>query len=544
MADNEQIHVRDVPGIARRQHLPRADRGDHPSPRARVGLLRRQLHRLLTPDQVTQIAGDERARPGAARAAASPRSCLPRATLLAPPLTEGEGMVDRRPRPRPHRQTQAHDGFGRTLQPPRALRSSSIRREPQPTVRELSDPFVAEASNPSEPRNKNGPFVAALEGLPAEPSASRHRGARFGAPDLRYALARSERPRLEPEGWGRALGPQSRDPRRSHVDGPDHDPRLGTLAVHRRSLGGRRAGEPLPSRGMGRRASFPRQPRFYSRSTADGVPYWKIATLHAADVLATTVLQTCTRYGNRKTSCQFCAIGQSLAAKSTIAEKTPAAAGGSRRSAAVELDGVRHLVMTTGTPATDDRGARVLADCARAIKTQRPLPVQAQCEPPADFAWFRAAARRGRGRARAAPRSRERAGAAAHHAGQGGGARWPVTSTLSQRAVEIFGRGQVSTYILAGLGDTRGRDRRSVPSGSSRSECTRSWCRSCPSRARRLEHHEPPSPMLMDRRLARVLRASLARGGLTSAEIKAGCARCGACSSLKVREAAEGRPDA
>src|SRR4051794_17551400 len=79
-----------------------------------------------------------------------------------------------------------------------------------------------------------------------------------------------------------------------------------------------RAGEPIAD------ITFPRQPRFYGLSTAEGVPYWKIATLHASDVLATTVLQTCTRYGNRETACQFCAIGQSLAAKSTIPEKTPA----------------------------------------------------------------------------------------------------------------------------------------------------------------------------------------------------------------------------
>src|ERR1700760_539806 len=57
--------------------------------------------------------------------------------------------------------------------------------------------------------------------------------------------------------------------------------------------------------------SFPRQPRFYSLETLDGIPYSKIAVLHAADVLATTVLQTCIRYNNRATSCQFCSIGQS-----------------------------------------------------------------------------------------------------------------------------------------------------------------------------------------------------------------------------------------
>ena len=66
---------------------------------------------------------------------------------------------------------------------------------------------------------------------------------------------------------------------------------------------------------------FPPEPRFYRLRTAEGVPYWKIATLHGRDVLATTVLQTCIRYGHRATACQFCAIGQSLAAKSTVAEK-------------------------------------------------------------------------------------------------------------------------------------------------------------------------------------------------------------------------------
>src|SRR2546430_17651155 len=39
------------------------------------------------------------------------------------------------------------------------------------------------------------------------------------------------------------------------------------------------------------------RPRFYDLSTEDGVPYRKIALLHGKDVLATTVVQTCIRYG-------------------------------------------------------------------------------------------------------------------------------------------------------------------------------------------------------------------------------------------------------
>src|ERR1700731_923751 len=128
---------------------------------------------------------------------------------------------------------------------------------------------------------------------------------------------------------------------------------------------------------------FQLRPRFYERSTADGIPYSKIATLHGRDVLATTILQTCIRYQSRTRTCQFCSIGQSLAAGRTIERKTPAQLAEVAK-AAVKLDGVKHMVMTTGTPKGEDRGAAILADSARAIKAVVDLPIQAQCEPPED----------------------------------------------------------------------------------------------------------------------------------------------------------------
>lgn len=280
--------------------------------------------------------------------------------------------------------------------------------------------------------------------------------------------------------------------------------------------------------------AFPKKPRFYERVTADNIPYWKIATLHGQDVLATTVLQTCKRYGNRATSCQFCAIGQSLAAKSTIAEKTPAQLAEVAK-AAVELDGVRHLVMTTGTPHSDDRGARVLADAARTIRAAVELPIQAQCEPPADFAWFSRLAESGVDslglhleavteavRARIIP----------------GKAEVPVSVYLEAfaAAVSVFGRGQVSSYILAGLGD--GRE-------EILAMCERMIALGVypfvvpfvPITGTPLAHHPTPEPAFMAS-LLNELSAMLKRAELRSADIKAGCGRCGACSSLKAREAA------
>lgn len=128
-----------------------------------------------------------------------------------------------------------------------------------------------------------------------------------------------------------------------------------------------------------------RRPRFYDLTTADGVPYEKIARLHGADVLATTVVQTCIRYGEAD-RCRFCTIEESLRSGATVAAKTPAQLA-EVAEAAVRLDGVRQMVMTTGTTTGPDRGARTLARCVRAVLDAVPhLPIQVQCEPPGDLA--------------------------------------------------------------------------------------------------------------------------------------------------------------
>jgi radical SAM protein (TIGR04043 family) len=289
-----------------------------------------------------------------------------------------------------------------------------------------------------------------------------------------------------------------------------------------------RAGEVIAEIG------FPRQPAFYALSTAEGVPYWKIATLHASDVLATTVLQTCTRYGHRETACQFCAIGQSLAAKSTIAEKSPEQLAEVAR-AAVALDGVKHAVLTTGTPKTADRGAAVLADCARAIKSAVALPLQAQCEPPDDFAWF---ARLRDAGVDSLGLHLEAVSERVRRRIMPGKAEVPVSVYLQAfaAAVSVFGRGQVSTYILAGLGDTR---------DEVLSMCERLTDLGVypfvvpfvPIAGTALQHQPPPEPRFL-RELLDDVAALLARRELKSTEIKAGCGRCGACSTLKAREAA------
>jgi len=279
--------------------------------------------------------------------------------------------------------------------------------------------------------------------------------------------------------------------------------------------------------------SFPKAPRFYGMQTLDGVPYSKIATLHGADVLATTVLQTCIRYESRRKTCKFCAIGQSLAAGRTIARKTPEQLAEVAR-AAVLLDGVKHMVLTTGTPSTSDRGASILCESAFAIRAAVNLPIQAQCEPPDDDTWFarmRASGIDSLGMHLEAvtPSVRERI--------MPGKATVPLSRYMEafRTAVGVFGRGQVSTYILAGLGDpveailTMARDLIEigvypfvVPF--------------VPISGTPLEDHPAPSPAFMSD-ILRPLGAMIAAAGMRSSDIKAGCGKCGACSSLSSYEA-------
>jgi radical SAM protein (TIGR04043 family) len=280
------------------------------------------------------------------------------------------------------------------------------------------------------------------------------------------------------------------------------------------------------------RIVFPRQPRFYGLQTLDGIPYWKIALLHGEDVLATTVLQTCIRYADRRTACQFCAIGQSLDAGRTIAHKTPEQLAEVARMA-VLLDGVKHMVLTTGTPNVVDRGAAVLCDSAFAIKAAVDLPIQVQCEPPRDPIWFQ--------RLKAA--GADSLGMHIEAATQATRARiMPGKATVSLdrymeafvHAVPVFGRGQVSTYILAGLGDTPDEIVRL---------CERLIGLGVlpfvvpfvPITGTPLALHPSPSPSFMHQVLA-PLGAMLRAAELRSADAKAGCSRCGACSSLSAYE--------
>jgi radical SAM protein (TIGR04043 family) len=272
------------------------------------------------------------------------------------------------------------------------------------------------------------------------------------------------------------------------------------------------------------------QPSFYRMQTADGIPYWKIALMHL-DSLASTVLQTCAYWGNSD-QCQFCGIGLSLADGRTIAKKTPQMLA-EVAVAAKELDGAVDATLTTGSTATPDRGALYVAKCANAVKEAAGLPVQVQFEPPADLDVINQVRDLGvdsvgihvetfdpQVLARVAP----------------GKARWGIEGYFAawQRAVEVFGAGQVSTYVILGLGEdpavTVESCKRAVDMGVYPFIVP---LRPVPGTI--LGESVPPAREYVESIYRQVIPHMLRRG-MTAAGVTAGCARCQACSGMAALE--------
>ena len=268
------------------------------------------------------------------------------------------------------------------------------------------------------------------------------------------------------------------------------------------------------------------RPRYYDLTTSDGIPYWQIALLHL-DSLASTVLQTCTYWGNSD-QCQFCGIGLSLAAGRTIAKKRPAQLA-EVAVAAKELDGAVDATLTTGSTSRRDRGALYVAECGQAVKEAAGLPVEVQFEPPADLDVINQVHDMGIDSvgihvesfdpevlARVAP----------------GKARTGISGYFQawERAVSLFGEGQVSTYVILGMGE----DPDLTVAGCEKAIDMGVYPFVVPLRpiaGSLMEDCLPPSGEHTESIYRRVVPYLVSRGMDTSG-VAAGCARCQACSAM------------
>jgi len=272
------------------------------------------------------------------------------------------------------------------------------------------------------------------------------------------------------------------------------------------------------------------RPRYYDLQTADGIPYWKVGLLHL-DSFASTVVQTCTYWGTDD-QCTFCGIELSLHADRTIVKKTPEQLA-EVALAAKNLDGAVDVTLTTGSSKAPDRGARYVARCAHAVKEATGLPIEVQFEPPRDLEVLDEVHDLGVDTlgihvetfdpdvlARVAP----------------GKARTGIERYFEtwERAVEIFGRGQVTTYVILGMGEDP--------------ELTVEGCRRAidigvypfvvplrPVAGSLMADATPPDPAYTNE-INRKVVAYMTLHGMHSTIAKAGCARCQACSGLRALE--------
>lgn len=272
------------------------------------------------------------------------------------------------------------------------------------------------------------------------------------------------------------------------------------------------------------------RPRFYGLRTSDGVDMHRLARLHGADVLASTVVQTCVRYTPDQ-RCRYCSIEESLAAGATTRVKTPQQLA-EVAAAAVRLDGVRHMVLTTGTSAAADRGARHLARCAAAVKAAVPhLPIQVQCEPPDESGALAGLERAGADSIGIHVESFDDTVRARWLPGK---AKVPLARYWDAwaEAVSLFGRNQVSTYLLLGLGEDPGE----LLVGVRRLIAMGVYPFIVPVRPgiatlAAADGLRSPSVAYVAE-VSRAVHGLLAAAAMSAAEQKAGCAACGACSTV------------
>ena len=272
------------------------------------------------------------------------------------------------------------------------------------------------------------------------------------------------------------------------------------------------------------------RPRYYDLTTEDGIPYWQIALLHL-DSVASTVIQTCMYWGTDDV-CRFCGIELTLQAGQTIAVKRPEHLA-EVAVAARDLDGAVDVTLTTGTTHGHDKGAMYVARCAQAMKQASGLPVEVQFEPPDDLSVLEAVHEMGVDSlgmhvesfdpdvlARVAP-AKARTGI------EGYIRAW-------ERGVEVFGRGQISTYVILGMGE----DPELTVAGCRRAIDVGVYPFVVPLRpvpGTPLADVLPPNPEYMESVYRRVVPYLVARG-LGSWNVRAGCARCQACSAMTAME--------
>lgn len=265
-------------------------------------------------------------------------------------------------------------------------------------------------------------------------------------------------------------------------------------------------------------------PRFYKKRTSDGIPMRKVAVLHGKDCLASTVYSECV-YWSSGSQCKFCGIA--LGRSHRLVQKQPQQLA--EVAEAAFREGVaKHVTLTTGTPSRQDKGALMMAETTKAIRERINMPVHVQLEPSKNTEFLETLYNAGVDTVGIHVESFDQKVVSDV---------CPVKSNVKdyfrawKKAVELFGECQVSTFIIAGLGETD----QSILLGAEKAAQIGVIPYLLPLRpiaGTIFEKVGPPTPRRMIR-LYRSVAETLRKVGLDPGKNKAGCVKCGACSALQ-----------
>jgi len=270
-------------------------------------------------------------------------------------------------------------------------------------------------------------------------------------------------------------------------------------------------------------------PKYYDSSfkTSDGIPMKKIALVHGVDCLASTIYQKCV-YWSCGLPCKFCGIELSLYSGDTILEKN------ARQMCEVitvaKKEGrCSHMTLTSGTDESIDKGAERYIEILKGIKKNFPdLPIHVQIEPLQEINYIHRLKKAG---ADTIGIHLEVVNEDLRKKITPGKAKIPFNLFEENWtvAIDIFGKNQVDTYILTGFGESK----RSFIDGVRKIVSIGvipfiTPVRSIPGK-KTMPFTHPDQLIDLELEVAEIMKEY----DVNPLENKAGCVRCGGCSSIK-----------
>lgn len=270
-------------------------------------------------------------------------------------------------------------------------------------------------------------------------------------------------------------------------------------------------------------------PLFYNPEylTSDGIPMKKVALVHGIDCLASTIYQKCVYWACGE-ACSFCGIEVSLQNDATIEEKN--AKQMSEVITAAKKEGrCAHMTLTSGTEETKDKGAERYIEILQGIKkNHRDLPIHVQIEALEDLDYINKLKEAGADtigihiEVLSEDLRRDITPGKFHLS-------YKLFEDNWKHAIDVFGRDQVSSYLLTGFGETKDKFLKDVEKLVSIGVIPYiTPVRSVPG-IKGLPVTDYKTMLEIYIESAKLMK----QYGVNPLRNKAGCVRCGGCSAIK-----------